>query len=91
VNIQKKPLDDPRVRKSLSAAIDRQRLSNHVMSGAAIAATSVFPDRFVASHGVSAVHDVEFSPSNAKSQLAAAGYPKGAGLRQLTLLYHGSS
>ncbi|MCW3477217.1 ABC transporter substrate-binding protein [Limobrevibacterium gyesilva] len=76
------PLRDPRVRKALSIAIDRERLTERILSGlgqpaAELAAPGMFgatPDAQVD----------KFDPEAARKLLSEAGYPNGFGLTLAT-------
>ena len=69
------PLQDVRVRKALSMAIDRDTIVDEVMEGIAIPAGQVLPDGFF---GVSENIEIpEYDPEGAKALLAEAGYPDG--------------
>jgi peptide/nickel transport system substrate-binding protein len=76
--LKKNPLKDPRVRKALSKAINRQAITERVMENLAIPAGGVLPDGFF---GASPKLKPEpYDPDGAKKLLADAGYPNGFGL-----------
>jgi peptide/nickel transport system substrate-binding protein len=69
------PLKDPRVRKALDMAINRQAIVDRVMLGNAVIASQFLP-----TGGPGTAPDIKptvFDPAAAKLLLAAAGYPKG--------------
>lgn len=69
------PLKDPRVRRALSKAIDRNLIRDKVMLGAAIPAGQLQPEGIF---GFSSSLAVEpFDPEGAKRMLAEAGWPDG--------------
>jgi peptide/nickel transport system substrate-binding protein len=69
------PLKDPRVRRALSIAIDRQAIAERVMEGAATPAGQFLPPEV---HGhVPGLDAPRFDPEGAKRLLAEAGYPDG--------------
>lgn len=92
------PLNNPDVRKALSYAIDRKALVEMVTKGGEIAATGFIPP------GLYDTKDVDFHKSSgtyginpdaaditlAKSLLAKAGYPDGAGFPEIEILYNTS-
>jgi peptide/nickel transport system substrate-binding protein len=72
------PLKDPRVRKALSKAINRQGIVDRIMEGLAIPAGGVLADGFF---GVSPKLKPEaYDPEGARKLLTEAGYPNGFGL-----------
>src|SRR5665213_11522 len=74
----KNPLKDPRVRKAMSKAINRQAIVSQVMEGEAVPAGQLVPDFLF---GASKTLQVEkYDPAGAKKLLADAGYPDGFGI-----------
>ena len=69
------PLNDLRVRKALSMAINREAISRQVMEGASIPAGQFLPAG-VFSH-VPGLDAPRFDPEGAKKLLAEAGFPQG--------------
>jgi oligopeptide transport system substrate-binding protein len=82
-----KPLNDVRVRKALSIAIDRQELVDKVSRGGQIPAFRVTPPLA----GYTPPKDLVESVEQAKQLLAQAGYPNGQGFPELTVLYNTST
>jgi oligopeptide transport system substrate-binding protein len=81
-NVTKPPLDNPRVRRALSLALDREAISRSVFNGAYLAAHSFTPpDCGGYLPPARAVDDF----SEARRLLAEAGYPGGRGLPVLPL------
>ena len=75
----KNPLKDPRVRKALSLAVDRDAIVKRIMMGVAEPANQYLPAGF---YGNNPEITVATDANKAKQLLAEAGYPKGF---QLTL------
>jgi peptide/nickel transport system substrate-binding protein len=72
------PLRDPRVRRALSMAINREGLKDHIMDGFAAPTGQLMPDGL--SGYEPAITVDPFEPDRAKRLLAEAGYPLGFGL-----------
>jgi peptide/nickel transport system substrate-binding protein len=78
LKMREKPLDDVRVRKALSLAIDRKTIVAQVLKGFASATgTQVGPFDF----GYKEEPVPPYDPAQARSLLAAAGYPNGFSIR----------
>lgn len=85
LNVRRKPLDDPRVRRALDLAIDKRQLVAAIARGGEKAATSYVPPGM---EGYTPAQGEAFDPQNARALLAEAGYPGGRGMRVLELLYN---
>ena len=72
------PLRDPRVRRALSLAINREALKDHIMDGYAAPTGQLMPEG--ASGYEPAIPVDPYEPDRAKRLLAEAGYPLGFGL-----------
>ncbi len=85
-----KPLDNLKVRLALSQAIDRKALNDVAAGGAFVPTTTWLPE------GVGGVapnffdDKVGYDVQKAKDNLAAAGYPNGAGFPKLKILVRDS-
>ena len=83
------PFNDVRVRRAFATAVDWQRIVALASGGTAIPATSMVPP------GIPGRSQRDFAPvhdsSAARADLAAAGYPGGAGFPEVTLVNSGSS
>lgn len=74
MNTTAKPFDDPRVRKAVNLAIDRDALVKGVGRGFGVPIASVFiPQTFAYDSQIKPVYD----PDQAKKLLTEAGYPNG--------------
>jgi oligopeptide transport system substrate-binding protein len=83
-NVTRKPLDDVRVRRALSLAIDRESLARNVVRGGMQPAYGLTPPtaKFTARAKLTGSFD------EARRLLTEAGYPEGRGFPRLELLYN---
>lgn len=88
VRVDKPPLDDVRVRRAISLAIDKERLVLHVLKGGQTVATNVVPDLFGPTHGYTAFQGTPYDPEQARRLLAEAGYPRGIGLPPIEIVHN---
>ena len=91
-----KVLSDPKVRKALSLAIDRQSIVDNVTKGGQIPAHGIVAKGITGPDGKdftdkTTYFDPKGNVEEAKKLLAEAGYPDGQGLPQLVLLYNPES
>lgn len=82
-NTTRAPLDDPRVRRALSLALDRELLAKSVLQSSRMPAAALTPPH---TGGYTAPDAVHADPAAARALLAAAGYPGGAGFPAIDLL-----
>lgn len=80
-NVERRPLNDPRVRRALSLALDREALARSLAGDSGAAIFSCMPIRADGSPERTIVEDL----AEAKRLLAEAGYPEGRGLPVLKL------
>jgi oligopeptide transport system substrate-binding protein len=82
--VDRKPFDNPRLRKAFALAIDRTVFPK-ILQGRAVPGTSWIPPGMLA-------HNPEiglgFNPAEARKMLADAGYPDGNGLPPIVLGYN---
>ncbi|MBN8910002.1 MAG: ABC transporter substrate-binding protein, partial [Rhodospirillales bacterium] len=76
--LDKNPLQDVRVRKALSLAINRDALRDRIMDGFSAPTGQVVPDNSVG--WVPSIKPDPYDPAQAKKLLAEAGYPDGFGI-----------
>lgn len=76
-NVTRGVLADPRVRRALSLAIDRDLIASRVLSGAYPAAHALTP---ADCGGYTPKARVDWDPAQARALLAEAGHPGGAGI-----------
>jgi oligopeptide transport system substrate-binding protein len=82
LNTTKPPLNDPRVRRALSLAMDRASIVRDVACGAGMPCQGFTPP----GAGYASVGGVDFQPELARRLLAEAGYPGGQGFPKLELM-----
>lgn len=82
LNTSRAPLDDARVRRALSLAVDREALVRDVVCGGGQSCFGFTPD----GAGYRTPHGVEFNPEKARALLAQAGFPGGKGFPRLELM-----
>lgn len=85
-DLEAEPFDNLDVRKALSYAVDRQELTDTVLSGLAIPAGSILPPSFPG-YSESIAAQAVFDPEKAREHLAAAGYPGGDGFPSVEIWY----
>ncbi|TWT74996.1 peptide ABC transporter substrate-binding protein [Allorhodopirellula solitaria] len=87
LNTTRKPLDDPRVRRALALAIDRQQIVDQVTKAGQVPAFTLVPPGIAGYESPSG-----FQPDIAKAKqlLVEAGYPGGRGLPKVSVLYNTS-
>ncbi len=84
-NLNKKPLDDVRVRRAISMAIDRQMIVENVTKGGEIPAFSLIPKD---PEGYSPESYFTYDVPAAQKLLAEAGYPNGEGFPVFSVLFN---
>ncbi|TGD75829.1 peptide ABC transporter substrate-binding protein [Mangrovimicrobium sediminis] len=85
INTTMEPVNDVRVRKALSMAIDRVKLNNTVLQKSRFPAYTITPPGTL---GYQPPKLFEFDAEKARQYLADAGYPGGDGFPQLELIYN---
>jgi oligopeptide transport system substrate-binding protein len=87
VNTTRGPLKDPRVRRAMGLAIDRQSLVDNVTRGGQTAATGIVPPM----DGYEGAKVFRLDLDEAKKLMAEAGFPDGKGFpKELTILINKS-
>jgi oligopeptide transport system substrate-binding protein len=84
-NVTRKPFDDPRVRKALALAVDRNRIVEKIMKGGERPTLHLVPDgtaNYVSPEGLG------YNPVLAKKLLAEAGYPGGKGFPRIEYMFN---
>jgi len=85
INTKRPPVDDARVRKALSMAVDRETLVRTVLQETAVPAYSIMPPDTL---GYFPPKLFDYDPEKARKLLAEAGYPNGDGWPGLEILYN---
>ncbi len=83
-NVTRPPLDDPRVRKALNLAIDKEAITRYVTKADERAATSLVPRMT----GYDGPVGASFDPDQARRLLADAGYPNGVGFPEISMSFN---
>ena len=86
-NVRKPPLDDVRVRRALSLAIDREQLVNKVTLGGQMPARNLTPPGIA---GYVAGDMMTGDLEEARQLLADAGFPGGEGFPEMEILFNTS-
>ncbi len=87
VNVTRQPFDDPRVRRALALAIDKQLLVDKVTQGGQAPATGFVPQGI---SGYQSSDRIQYDPALARKLLAEAGYPGGKGFPKAEILINTS-
>lgn len=87
LNTTRPPLDDVRVRRALSLAVDRESLTRNVLYGSNDPAYAITPPGTL---GYQPPQLFSYNPEQARQLLAEAGFPNGAGWPALELIYNTS-
>jgi peptide/nickel transport system substrate-binding protein len=80
-NVARKPYDDPRVRRAVSLAIDRQAIVRNLVSSFARPSTSALTPIM---RGYTNLGEIGYDPAKARQLLAEAGHPNGFATRIAT-------
>jgi oligopeptide transport system substrate-binding protein len=86
-NTNRPPLDDVRVRKALSLAVDRVKLNDTVLQKSNVPAYSITPPGTL---GYYPPKLFDYDPEQARQLLADAGFPDGDGWPSVELVYNTS-
>jgi oligopeptide transport system substrate-binding protein len=84
--VTKKPFDDPRVRRALSLAIDRERIVKKITRAGEPPAFHLVPNG--TANYVPPVGDSSYNPPLARQLLADAGYPGGKGFPRFEYMFN---
>ena len=78
-------LKDPRVRRALAMAVDREQITDKVLKAGQFPAYAITPPGTM---GYQPQSNLRFDPEGARELLKQAGYPNGDGLPRLEILYN---
>jgi len=87
INTQRRPFDDPRVRRAFAMSINRRQIVEKVTKGGQIPAYAFTPPN---TRGYTPEAAIPYDIEGAKRLLAEAGYPDGKDFPQSELLYNTS-
>ena len=88
LNVNKAPLNNVKLRRALSLAIDRKSLAKNVVKGGKLPAYNFTPPNTA---GYSADVQIRESIENARKLLVEAGFPDGKGLPTFEIMYNTSN
>ncbi len=81
-NVEKPPFDSPLVRKAVARALDKKRLTKHILRRGDTPANTYFPSR----SAYEPPPGTPFDPEEAATLLAEAGFPNGSGFPKVSYL-----
>lgn len=84
-NTTRPPFDDPRIRRALALAIDRDAIAARVLQGSRLPAFHFVPP---GAGGYQSLNRQAHDPAAARELLAQAGHPGGKGLRKFEIIYN---
>jgi oligopeptide transport system substrate-binding protein len=87
-NVTRKPFDDPRVRRALALAVDKQLIVKKIMRGGEQVATHFVPN---GTADYTSPPCLGYDPELAKKLLAEAGYPGGKGFPRFEYTFDASA
>jgi oligopeptide transport system substrate-binding protein len=87
-NVTRKPFDDPRVRKALALAVDRNRLVKKITKGGEQPMSHLVPN---GTADYTSPDGLDYNPALARKILAEAGYPGGNGFPRFEYLFNASA
>lgn len=86
INTRRPPLDDPRVRRAINLAIDRDLIVREVTRLGQVPAAHIVPPGMPGYEPPPSA--IRYDPARARRLLAEAGHPGGRGVRELGILYN---
>jgi ABC-type oligopeptide transport system substrate-binding subunit len=87
LNVTRRPLDDPRVRRALNLAVDRVAIARDLLKGTRAPWGRFTPQGYP---GYPAPPELSYDPARAREWLARAGYPGGRGFPRISILFNTS-
>lgn len=83
-NVTRKPFDDPRVRRALALAVDKERIVKKITRGGEVPASHFVPP---GTANYQSPDGLGYDPAQARKLLAEAGYPGGRGFPRFEYLF----
>jgi oligopeptide transport system substrate-binding protein len=87
-NVTHKPFDDPRVRRALALAIDKERIVKKITKAGEQTASHLVPD---GTANYTSPAGLDYNPELAKKLLAEAGYPGGKGFPRFDYIFNAAA
>ena len=84
LNVTHKPFDDPRVRRALALAVDKERIVKKITRAGERTTSHLVPD---GTANYSPTTGLDYNPELAKKLLAEAGYPGGKGFPRFNYVF----
>ena len=84
-NVTRKPFDDPRVRRALALAVDRDRLVKKITRGGERPTSHLIPD---GTANYASPDGLDYNPALARKLLAEAGYPDGKNFPRVEYIFN---
>jgi oligopeptide transport system substrate-binding protein len=88
LNVTHKPFDDPRVRRALALAIDKNRIVKKITRAGEQPASHLVPD---GTANYTSPAGLDYNPELAKKLLAEAGYPGGKGFPRFDYIFNAAA
>ncbi|MGA8655755.1 MAG: peptide ABC transporter substrate-binding protein [Chthoniobacterales bacterium] len=85
LNVERKPLNNPKVRLALNLAIDRESICKNILRSDQKPATGFTPPGMGDYKALDVMH---YDPERARQLLAEAGYPNGKGFPKFKILFN---
>lgn len=82
-NVEKRPVNDVRIRKALGMSIDREELPRILKGGEIPSSSWIPPGMFAHNQNIG----LTFNPETARRLMSEAGYPGGRGFPPITVVY----
>lgn len=87
-NVTRKPFDDPRVRRALALAADKERIVRKITRAGERPASHLVPD---GTENYSSPDGLGYNPALARQLLAEAGYPGGKGFPRFDYIFNAAA
>ncbi len=89
-NVKRSPLDDARVRRALTLAVDRAAITRNLTGMGEKPATGIVPPCLITDPAWRSLRGrgLDYDPERARALLAAAGFPGGTGFPRLTYAFN---